>query len=73
LPAYITATRCETCDKVVRNEQHRQLEALAQVIQQIEHLRLDGDIERRRGLICNQQSWPVHNGHGYHHALALSA
>ena len=59
--------------KIVGDEQHRQREFLAQLAEQVEHLRLDGDVERGRRLVGNQQRRPVHHRHGNHHALALSA
>ena len=59
--------------EIVGDEQHRQRELLAQLAEQVEHLRLDGDIERGRRLVGNQQRRPVHHRHGNHHALALPA
>jgi hypothetical protein len=59
--------------EIVRDEQHRQREFYAQLAKQVEHLRLDGDVERGRGFVSNQQRRPVHHGHGNHHALALAA
>ncbi len=59
--------------KIVGDEQHRQRKFLAQLAEQVEHLRLDGDIERGRRLVGNQQRRPVHHGHGNHHPLPLPA
>ena len=41
--------------QVVRNKQHREPELSLDVLQQIEDLRLDGNVERRHGLIANDQ------------------
>ena len=41
--------------EVVRDEQQRQLEALLQVAQQVEDLRLDGDVERRRRFVGDEE------------------
>ena len=41
--------------EVVRDEQHRQSAAAPQRIEQVEDLRLDGDVERGRRLIENEQ------------------
>ena len=43
--------------QVVRDEQHRQPAAESQFVQQIEYRRLDGDIERRRGLVEDHEVW----------------
>ena len=59
--------------EIVGDEQHRQRKFLAQLAEQVEHLRLDGDVERCRGLVGDQQRRPVHHGHGNHHALALAS
>ena len=40
---------------------------------QIENLRLDGDVERRRRLVCDQQARITGERHGDHHALAHAA
>ena len=48
-------------------------ELASQVGEQIEYLRLDGDVERGRGFVGDQQLRTVHDGHGDHDALALSA
>ncbi len=59
--------------EVVGDEQHRHAEALLQVLQQLEDLRLDGDVERRRRLVGDQQVRLVGQRHGDHHALPLAA
>ena len=44
-----------------------------QFAQQVEDLRLDGDVERRRRLVGDQDVRLVGERHGDHHALALAA
>ena len=44
-----------------------------QVAQQLQDLRLDGDVERGGGLVGDQQIGLVGERHGDHHALALAA
>ena len=76
LPAYITPMRVRDLRdhrEIVRDEEHGQREFLAQLGQQVKDLRLDGDVQRRRGLVGDQQRRPIHHGHGDHHALALAA
>ena len=41
--------------EVVRDQEQRQAEALLQVAQQIENLRLDRDVERRRRLVGDDE------------------
>ena len=41
--------------EIVRDEQHRQAEALAQVGQQVDHLRLDRHVERRHRLVGDDE------------------
>ena len=41
--------------QVVRDEQQREMKFLLHLFQQVEDLRLNRDIERRRGLVGNQQ------------------
>ncbi len=48
-------------------------EAPAQVREQFENLRLHGDIERRGGLVGDEQGGAVDDGHGDHDALALAS
>jgi len=56
--------------EIVRDEEHRQSELVAEVVEQIEDLLLDSDIERGRGLVGNEQLRAVDDGHGDHDALA---
>ena len=44
-----------------------------QVLEQLEDLRLHGDVERRRRLVGDQEIGIVGERHGDHHALALAA
>ncbi len=57
----------------MRHEQHRHLPLLAQPQQQIDDLRLHGHVERRRGLVGDQQLRTARERHGDHHALAHAA
>ena len=41
--------------EVVRDEDVRQLEVLLQVAEEVQHLRLDRDVERRHGLVAHDQ------------------
>ena len=56
--------------EIVRDEEHRQSEFVAKVVEQVENLLLDGDIESGGGLVGDEQSRAVDNGHGDHDALA---
>ncbi len=55
--------------EIVRNEQHGQPELRTQIGEQLQDLRLNGDIQGGGGLVGDQQLRPVHDGHGDHHAL----
>ncbi len=44
-----------------------------QLLQQLQDLRLDGDVERGGGLVGDQQVGLVGERHGDHHPLALAA
>jgi hypothetical protein len=59
--------------EVVRDQQHRHRQPLAQVHDEIEHLRLDGDIERGGGLVRDQQLGLAGERAGDHHALRHAA
>ena len=59
--------------EVVRDEDHGHLEVAAEVVDQIEDLSLDRDVERRRGLVGDQQLRRVHERHRDHHALSQPA
>jgi hypothetical protein len=58
---------------MVRYEDDRAREAAAQVLQQRHDLRLDRRIERRRGLVGEQQIRLDQERHGDHHSLAHAA
>ena len=58
LPRYITATRsADVLDhrQVVGDEQVGEAELLLQVLEQVDHLRLDRDVERRDRLVADDQ------------------
>ena len=56
--------------EIVRDEEHRQSKFVAEIIEQIENLLLDGNIERGGGLVGDQQLRTVDDGHSDHDALA---
>jgi len=56
--------------EIVRDEEHRQSEFVAQVVQQVENLLLNCDIERGGGLVGDKQLRTVDDGHSDHDALA---
>src|SRR4029077_15057989 len=58
--------------KVMSDEHHRHAELGLDVLQQFQDLRLDGHVERGRGLVGYQKVRLVGEGHGDHHALALA-
>src|SRR6516162_459753 len=59
--------------KVVGNENISQTERLLQVFQQIDDLRLNGDVERRYWLVTNDQLGRNRQGASNSDALALTA
>ena len=59
--------------EMVRDEDDRAGEAAAQVLQQRHDLRFDRRVERRRGLVGEQQIGLDQERHGDHHALAHAA
>jgi hypothetical protein len=59
--------------EVVGDEEHGQREALAQLGEQGENLRLHGNIEGGGGLVGDEQRGTVDDGHGDHDALALAS
>jgi hypothetical protein len=59
--------------EVVGDEQQRHAVARLQRLQELQDLRLDGDVERRRRLVGDQEVGLVGQRHGDHHALALAA
>ena len=58
---------------VVRNEDQRHAALALQFAQKLKNLRLNGDIQRRRGLVGNQKARVAGDGHGDHHALVHAA
>ena len=56
--------------EIMGDQQHGHAEAW--VLQQLQDLRLDGDIERGGRFVGNQQVGLVGERHGDHHALALA-
>ena len=59
--------------QIVGDEQQAHIFGLFQLGQQLEDLRLNGDVQRGGRFIRNQQVGPVGKGHGDHHALTLTA
>ena len=59
--------------EVVGDEQHGHAHLALQLLQELEDLRLDGDVEGRRRLVGDQQVRLVGECHGDHDALTLSA
>ena len=55
--------------QVVRNQQDRQIQAPLQIAQQPQDLHLNGDIQRGRRLIGDEQRGPCGQRHGQTHAL----
>ncbi|OIQ78794.1 hypothetical protein GALL_394900 [mine drainage metagenome] len=43
--------------EIVADEEQREAELLLQVLQQVDDLRLDGDVEGRDRLVANDQFW----------------
>jgi hypothetical protein len=54
------------------DQQHGHAGFAAQIIDEIEDLRLHGHIERSGWLVRHQQAWVASQRHGDHHALALT-
>ncbi len=59
--------------EIVGDEQHRHAVRLLQLGELQQHLRLDGDVERRGRLVRQQDFWTAGERHGDHHALAHAA
>jgi hypothetical protein len=75
-PAYITPMRVRHLRddaEVMRDQQHAHAALGLQPAQAVENLRLDGDVERRRRLIGNQQAWIAGQRDGDHHPLLHAA
>ncbi len=58
---------------MVRDEDERHAGVLDELDQEVEYLRLNGDVERGRRLVGDEQIWPAGERHGDHRALALAA
>ncbi len=58
--------------EIVGDEDERHAGLLDELDQEVEDLRLDRDVERRRRLIGNEQIGPAGERHGDHRALALA-
>jgi len=75
-PAYITSTSsANSADdaKIVRDQQHRHVQSLLQVAQQLQDLRLGRHIEGGGRLVGDQQLGPAAERDGDHHALPHAA
>ena len=59
--------------EIVRHEDHRRAELLAEPLDQLDDAGLDGDVERRGGLVEQQQRRLRQQRHGDHDALLLAA
>ena len=70
---YTRSAMCRTTPKIVRDQQHGHAALALQRLQQLEDLRLDGDVERGGRLVGDQQVRLVGQRHGDHDALALTA
>ena len=59
--------------QVVCDEHDGHAEPLAQLQEQAQDASLDGDVQRGRGLVGDQQAWPAGDGHGDHDTLRHAA
>ena len=59
--------------EVVGDEDHREAELLAQLVEQVDDLLLHGHVEGGGGLVGDDQLRVAGQGHGDEHALALAA
>ena len=59
--------------QVVGDQQHRHPGLALQIVEQAQDLRAQRHVQRRGGLIGQQQARPARQGHGDHRALALAA
>ena len=59
--------------EIVRDQDHADVELRLHAVDQLEDLRLDGDVERRRRLVRDQDVGVVDERHGDHRALAHAA
>ena len=58
---------------VVSDQDNRGARAVLKLPEQVENLRLDGDIERGGRFVCNQNAWLAGKRHRNHHPLAHAA
>ena len=75
-PAYITATRSQNSATTPRScvmSSTAMPSSRAQAVDEVEDLRLHGDVERGRRLVGDEQLRIAGERHGDHHALALAA
>jgi len=56
--------------EIVRDKEHGEREFVAEIVEQVEDLLLDGDIERGSGLVSDEQVRAIDDGHGDHDPLA---
>ena len=59
--------------EVMGDEEEREAEALLQIAQQVEDLRLDGHVERRCRLIGDEEGWLAREREGNQRALPQAA
>ena len=59
--------------EIVGDEEHRQVIGRAHLPEEVENLRLNRDVERRRRLVCDHQRGPAGQGEGDQHALPHAA
>ena len=59
--------------EVVRDQDHRRVEVVLELVDQLDDLRLDRHVERRRGLVGDQDVRVVRQRHRDHRALAHAA
>ena len=59
--------------EVVRDQQQREVELFLHIAQQLEDLRLHGDVERGGRLVGDDERRPARQGDGNHHALPHAA
>ena len=59
--------------KIMRDEQIGQLEFLLKLVEQVQYLRLNGNIERRHGFVAHYEFRIEREGARYAYALALTA
>jgi hypothetical protein len=59
--------------EIVRDQDHRHFQFARQVLQQLQHLGLNGDVERGRRLVRDKDFGLIGERHGDHDALLLAA